>query len=77
MNDVECELSQICDINDFIKSYPYLHMTRKRFKYLVSKKQDNGLLAIDCLYRIGNGYGVHRGKFKAWYLAYMRAHVLH
>ena len=74
--NVENEISQICDINDFIKSYPYLHMTRKRFKYLVNNKSNNGLSEIGCLYRIGYGYGVHREKFKTWYLAYMRAHIL-
>ena len=72
----ENELSQICDINDFIKSYPYLHMSRKRFRYLLRHKAENGLAELNCLYRLGSGYGVHRQKFKVWYLAYMRAHIL-
>jgi hypothetical protein len=75
MDIVESELSCICSVEDFCEALPYLHLDKKRFKYLLNNKHENGLHEADCLYRIGRSYGVHRVKFRTWYLEHMKNKV--
>jgi hypothetical protein len=75
MSDIEKELSCICSVKDFCEAHPFLHLDEKRFKYLLNNKKSNGLADADCLVRLGRSYGIHRVKFRVWYMGYIKNKV--